>query len=256
MTTQTHPDHPAVPVVIDQLRVYGEALKDWVMSCNFLPDAKPMEVVMATPDRAYSALKSMLEEKYGPRSERLRLTPYPFGSLSRTAVRFAPDRFRGVKTAFYAAKADKDYAWKFLWPRPWDMDFTLDVFANTFQAANPLLSWLMEQISPEGWLTVDFTGIWPGYAKRLIPIVGGQITDNSDLEPEVGDRSVRFSVTLTLRGWLFLPPVEIPLVQKIVLDAHLMPQGTPADVTAGDIDSNPTIYPRAFQRTIDEDGAR
>jgi hypothetical protein len=248
--------HRPVNPTVDQIYLYDQAVRDWLQGVEKLLGNDPLTVVFATPQRAFATIQRMWAAKHGAeRAAKLTTLPYPVITVTRTAQRFAPERFQGFHAQFPRVQVSTDgmRAYNVVFPRPWDLDYQVDVLTRHRQTLNAIQMWLMEELTRETFLTIDFTSVWSGYGTKEIPIRGLDLTDNSDLEPEEADRELRLTLSVTARGWLFLPPVPVPLVLKIVAEAFDATLGT-TSADAATVQANPQTYPLLDRLEIDEQG--
>jgi hypothetical protein len=261
MTTYPLNDHAAlVDLTVNQLYLYDQAVRSWMESINSRTGVGThLNVVIATPDRAFATLERMWKKKYTQeRVEKLKLAPYPIASIARMAHRYDPTRYRGRQTKFRRVTYSEDLhtTYNVLYPRPWDFDYQIELSAKNAQTMSLLTLWLMEQATEEVFLRINFTPLWKEWGVKLVAGDIPDITDNSDLEPDEKQRELRTTVSMTLHGWLFLPPEPVGVVLTIVQDAYMA--ATNADLSGADaatIDSD-ADYQLGDSIEYDEDGIK
>jgi hypothetical protein len=179
-----------------------------------------LNVVFASPERAFATLNKLLETAYGSRSEQLRVAPYPYASISRLGMKVAEDRFRhsgdNFRTSVYSL--DKRVSYQALWPLAIDFNYQIDFWSRTVDSADAFQTWFLSETIVEGSLLADFTPIWESWGQKLLFTKGGETTDNSVLEAEEDQRTTRITASLVVKGWLPLPPVPMKTVLKVLID--------------------------------------
>lgn len=237
----TSPGHSPVNLAVDQWKLYDLAVREWVLRLGPLLNVPTFNVIFATPDRAFATLTHLLNKRYGERAEKIKTPPFPIASISRLSHRFDRSRFlpnsRRIRGQRYTT--DRRVAYDALFPLPWDMPYQIDFWAKTREVMNVFSMWLQGESTPQGALCVDLKNVDAAWGQKIVLFDVEEITDTSQLEPEEENRSLRFTVTLTLHGWLLLPLVPNKTVFSVLADMYQADPGT----TIADIESNPATYP-------------
>jgi len=243
--------HGEVDLTVNQIYLYDQAVRKWVVALvKRTGGLNDLNVIFATPERAFAKLKDVLQKKYGDRAEHLKNMPYPYASISRLGSTFSPVRYQG-RGLFRANSnsADNELAYTVQWPLPWDMNYQIDFWARTVDTAQTFQQWFEADTTPEGNLLVDLTPVWPPFGKKIVFTTNSGITDNTILEPEGEQRAVRLTATLTVKSWILMPPVPIRTVHRILVEAY-----NAINSTAAEIDAAPSTYPSLGTVTVNEDG--
>ena len=237
----TSPGHSPVSLLVDQFKPYDLAVREWLVKLGPLLNTPTFNVVFATPDRAFATLGKLLEKRYGDRADKIKLAPYPLASISRLSHTLDRERmvtrlqpFRGRRYT-----ADKRVMYDALFPLPWDMTYQIDFWAKTREPANLFMAWIQGEATPQGVLTVDMTPIDAAWGSKVVMFDVAEVTDNSVLEAEEENRALRYSVTLTVHGWVLLPLKANKTIFDAIAEQVLADPGT----SAAEIDADPVAYP-------------
>lgn len=214
--------HPDISLTPNIIRIHDQAVRDWVTSFGTYlgGSGQKLNVVFASPERAFATLNKLLEKAYGSRAEQLRTAPYPYVSISRTGMRMSPERFRHTDDRFRTSvySLDKSVAYGAIWPLAVDISYQLDFWSRTVDSADAFQTWFLSETIAEGSLLADFTPVWESWGRKLLFTSGGETTDNSILEADEDQRTVRITAPLIVKGWLPLPPVPVKTVLKVLLE--------------------------------------
>lgn len=178
----------------------------------------------ATPTRAFGMMENLLVRK-GLINNSSKPTdkatesgnllngkiPAPFASI--TFGDPVPDPTRSFPPVFWYHFSDNFLSYeKHYAPRPYDIPYTIDFWFNHVYTKQHIMEWVLSQFGMPGaalnemFLTIT---VGSGWGTKIIPVLLDAFVDNSDLEPGEKDRSLRMSLTVTLKAWLFLPPVDL-----------------------------------------------
>ncbi len=204
------------------LRIYDEAVAKYVerkVTNAVLVDLevpslgyKEVPVHIATPDRPYGfdfpvrASDGSIDTQ---RSQNMLMTPQV--TITRLGLTYDMQRNNTNpvrKGPFW--DADKKFRIRSEYPKPWLIDYQIDVHArsrNDIQAA--IQHWLY-YISPTRVLRIDF--LYPWDKVRLI-MNFSQIVDNSDLETQEDLRFYRYTIPFNVEAYMFQVldgPADVP----------------------------------------------
>jgi hypothetical protein len=115
-----------------------------------------------------------------------------------------------------------------VWPRPYEIPITIDVWTLTETYLDKWVVWLGQQaVSGLFNFVIDFSKLWSGWIKKLIVADHGGLVNNSDIESVEEGRTAekRYTLSMTLRGWLFLNVEEVKTVLKITQDMYAISHG-------------------------------
>lgn len=83
--------------------------------------------------------------------------------------------------------------------RPWDLHYQLDFQTRFREDMNQLLRWYLYHPDQTYSIQVDFKYPW-GF--KSIPLQFDQIVDNSDIETGEKERAIRYTIPMTVEGWM------------------------------------------------------
>ena len=240
-----------VDLGVNQIRLHDHAVRNWVASIeNHTSGDLDLNVIFATPDRAFATLEQLLKKRLGDRATKTKVMPYPYASVARIGYRYAPDRQRPIGrflTGVYTSDKRTTYGVK--WPNPYDFEYQIDFWARNVDTIDLFNQWTLSESAPEGTISLDFSPVWVGWGHKLLYFTLGGSTDNSVLEGDEQARVARLTVSITLKGWILLPPMALRTVHKIVADSF-----NAINVTAAEIDAAPSLYPSLGKVEVDEHG--
>ena len=225
----------------NQYWINDNAIVKWLQHVRF--KGVPVPVVFATPDRAWGDMHNLYDENGLPRQQQRREIDkkeldnsrifLPFCSVNRTAGTIDVERYNRhrLRKLSWRRKLTTDPERKFVlqheWPNPVNFEYDIEFWCATQRQMNVFRTYLIQNFrSREMFLR----GI-PHYQNPIsgtfrrnldLPLVIGEVTENSDLEPGEGRRSLRFSMDATLRGWLFPEVEECRTVLETQVDLALI----------------------------------
>jgi hypothetical protein len=182
---------------------YDKALAAFVSSTLHM-DQKPVPLVFASPERSYAQMRRRFNlEKDQP-------VPLPFVSLSQVGDTVQdPERFLAPSIRLRNMGRDEDKAITYTsgWPLPYNFQYAIELWVRNRNEARIMLAQLALRFTTGKYifLTVDHG---EPFGEKIVRIEQDSISDNTSLETGEADRSLRWTVTITLFGWL-LKPVEI-----------------------------------------------
>jgi hypothetical protein len=223
------------------LRVYDRMVANWIGS---LPvdygrisgrsqSQRGLLWVYSSPTKALASMSQILVEKGWVRPGNVGAAgkdyddwvnvPLPFASIQRQDPEFDPERARIPFVYRKFARNGKRYI-SSRFPLPFDITYNVEYWMRRKFTDAHIREWLMVQHSPIGaspnelFLNAEFGLPW---GTKMIPLQNLSYSDNSDLEPdEESDRRLRFSLTFTLKAWIFPPAMEpgVPMVLRVITD--------------------------------------
>lgn len=247
-----------VPVV-DQLRIYDQRIFEWLGTFTHpsVTNGKQIFRVFATPDRAFAEARNLLRKDanggldptgtgMSPLSP-IRTIPLPFISIHRATGVMDQQRWNRVPvTDLGTAIVDQGNSQfgteRFIadWPIPYNFPYQIDVWTRNRTTRNYIEQWMAQQFDPyEFFLHTDFTTVHPAWGDKIIPINYESFDDLSDYEPgEPADRVIRYSLSVTAKGWLFRPVTVVKTVLTFKFDIY---DGIPpSDTYLESFDIDPT----------------
>jgi hypothetical protein len=251
---------------IDLLKEYDKSLANWASRAPLMEDGKPIPVIWASPDRAFSTMQQVLNEgrftEY--QSESQTNIPLPFISIERSQFRFDPARYHGANALFrkLARSLDGKTYYQSRFPIPYDIDYTVNFWCkNNITSKNQLTQYcnlsFWEGNGFEMLLEVDFSELFESYGIKLIPFESEVIMDNSDLEVlGDGERVLRFTQSLTAKSWFQGTPTQVGAVLEVITDSYLtLGNQDISTVTAEQVYSdNEEKFIKIASYSYDEDG--
>jgi hypothetical protein len=85
-------------------------------------------------------------------------------------------------------------------PRPWNIPYTIDIYARLRNDAQKILNYFLYAINPLLVLSIDFCYPWD---KKTVSMLFSRIIDNTDYEPGEAARFYHYSVPFMLEAWMF-----------------------------------------------------
>lgn len=217
---------------VDLLKEYDKSLATWASRAPLMEDGKPIPVIWASPDRAFSTMQSVLDEGRftAYQSEAQTNIPLPFISIERSQFRFDPSRFHGANALFrkLARSVDGKTYYQSRFPIPYDIDYSINFWCkNNITSKNQLIQYcnlaFWQGNGFEILLEVDFSNLSELYGKKIIPFESEVIMDNSDLEVQgENERILRFTQSMTAKAWFQGAPTEVGAVLEVITDSYLV----------------------------------
>jgi len=175
--------------------------------------------VFATPDRAFAQIKKQIARKTDKKEEDIKKIPLPIASLSR--ITQSLDLTRYVKYKFNRLYHDPENE-KYIGmdrPSPWDLTYQVDIWARTIADLDMLTSQIIQWMrADEFYLPVDH--LFPMGTKIVLTQFQGMV-ENSKVNHGTEDkRTLRRTFTYVVHGWISHPPIDAPIVKKIVVDFY------------------------------------
>lgn len=186
----------------------------------FIQNDKPIPIVFATPDRAYALIRKRFDL---PKDQPI---PLPFISLSQVGdIQSDPQRFlsKYIKLRNLGRDEDNSLLYTAQRPAPWNFTYTAELWMRTraeAMAQRRNIASRFDEAIGTTYITVDHG---EPIGNKLIRLELTSCTDNSDLETADKNRSLRWSFTFTLYGWLTYPVEKTHRVETINIDIKKMP---------------------------------
>lgn len=202
------------------VEAYDQMLVSWLTSAPIQTGNRPLVVVVATPDRAFSqAWQLLTETTEEPPPGALRRLPLPICSLSLSAINYDPNRFRGPHAEMIVGHTSTN-AYCTTFPMPYSYSYQIDFWCKYRTTANQFAAWLTGQFfSHETVLYADLSKASKFYGKVLIPIQNGNGTLQADTEfDENTFRTIHYTHSITLLGWAFYDIQEAPAITTISVE--------------------------------------
>lgn len=243
MTIQTQ---QRVQSIVTQFRNYDQCVKDWLGGFPSKEDGSPTPVVVATPDRAFSAMQTLLQIKGIQVPDGIKSIPLPFISLTSGSIEFDPSRFHGNASMVLGTTSDKDVTYSHKFPMPYNISYRAEFWTKNQESMNAFRYWIAVDYSPghENFLTVDLSDVWPAWKRKLVPITNDGLRFVGEHEPAEKHRVLRMVAEFKMKAWI-VPPITITKnIHKIIVDTYLT-HSTADDiryVTGPEVDANPGIY--------------
>lgn len=192
---------------------YDHALADWCRLL-FVTDSRPIPIVFATPDRAFAQMKNKFKLPEG------QPIPLPFLSIQQIGDS-EPDPKRRLTPAFRMKVSDTytddgvlKGALTMQFPLAYNLLYSLEWWVRTRKEGRRFA-----RQYAEGFEHVDYTYLTvdhgEGIGVKWVRMVNQGITDNSVLESGGDQRTLRWSATVQIEGWLPRRITEVPVVKRI-----------------------------------------
>jgi hypothetical protein len=250
---QKTPQQPPGPYTstTTQLSMYERSIRDWLRGSPRLKDGKPIPVVMASPERAFSQMMEELD--FPPDKLDVKNVPLPFMSIYRRQITRDENRFRGTSTVLRnrALSRDLKSSYNVVHPRPIDIEYQVEIWARSREVQNAYVIWMISQFeSHEAWITVDFNQVWEHWGRKIVPLWYVQLLDNSKIESGESLRTIRSTLICTLKGWFLPDPYVVPTVLTVEQDLNIAEAGRSVNATEAEIEADPEGYPLVSKHQI------
>ena len=208
---------PRTVSTVDQLKIYDQMIFDWLGTFSHpnVRKGKKVTRVFATPDRAFAEVRNILNRN---RRDPIRTIPYPWMSIYRPEWTLDRSRWNRNRVNF-GNDINNDFNSRADWPLPYDIPYQIEVWARNRTTRNLIEQWMAQQFDNfEFFLTADFTTVDPLIGEKVIPIEYDGFLDTGEWDPgEPNDRSIRYTLNIKLRAWLWRPIIAVDTVKGVFL---------------------------------------
>lgn len=229
--------------IVTQFRNYDQCVYNWLSKFPSQADGTPTPIVVATPDRAFSAMAVLLKKRGVPVSDDIKSIPLPFISITTGNLEFDPSRFHGPAARIpLGMSPDKRTAYSVKYPMPYNISYRVEFWAKNMETLNAFKYWAAVDFTPghENFLTVDLSDVWPAWKNKIVPITNNGSRFVGDLEPAEGHRVLRQVAEFELKGWIIAPVNTAKTVHQIIVDTYLAKTNADLARAVGDqIDEDP-----------------
>jgi len=143
-------------------------------------------------------------------------------------------------------------------PVPWDFNFNLYILVDLAEDGTQLVEQIVPFFSPEYTMTVNT--IPELDIKHSIPIVlsSATVEDNFDTPDFQTKRTIMWTLSFVLHGYLYGPIKEIGVIKKAIVDSHLTGGSSADTITDEDVSNTPrhmrlTVTPDPLTAGPDDD---
>lgn len=175
--------------------------------------------VFASPDRAFAQVKRQIARKTGRTEEDIKKVPLPMASISRISQNL--DLTRYVRYRFnrlYNSPTEEKYIGMDR-PSPWDLIYQIDIWTHTIADLDMLTAQIVQWMRADEFY-LDVEHLFPMGPKIVLTQFRGMV-ENSKIDTGTEDkRTLRRSFTYVVHGWVSHPPIDAPIVKKIVVDFY------------------------------------
>jgi hypothetical protein len=244
--TSSSDSRQRIQSVVSQFRNYDKAVHDWLASAPVMDDGRPVPVVVATPDRAFSAMNLLLRNKGDVTGDvQPKNIPLPFISLSPGSLTFDGSRYHGPVDITLGSTSDRKSNYYTSHPLPWNIAYRAEFWSKNMEPMNVLKLWWTSGYRQgyESFIPVDLSNVWPTWNRKLIPVSNDGLRFSGDAEPEEGHRVIRYTADFELKAWITPPVLEGKTVLKIITNIYLAKTNADLKSATGPIvDDNPAIF--------------
>ncbi len=183
---------------------------------------KPLLCVFATPERAFAQVARQIARRRNlPKEEEdviLKNIPLPIASISRGIGKFDHERYVRcyLQKCAYDLKLNKLVGTQR--PLPYTFPFQVDLWSRELQTLDDLtvqaMIWLRAN---EFWMTVKHP---EPIGDVNVLCLFDNIVDNSVLESETEQRTLRRTLNYNVFGWLVYDPEYYGFVEKITIEHY------------------------------------
>lgn len=230
-----------VEVKRNQFYIYDQAIFRWLRQVQFR--GVPVPVVWSSPWRAWGKMQELYldnglsrgqqKREVNPRELEKARVFLPFCSVQRTSVdqdntRYQRHRMRRMR---WSRKLTTDPGRRFVlqaeFPQAVNIKYNVEFWCSTVDQSNVFRTALARAFRANEL----FLGPLPHYhgggdevfvSNQIVPLILDEFVDNSDLEPGAGRRVQRFSLGLTLRGWIMQDVEECRTVLAVTVETLLI----------------------------------
>ena len=196
-----------------------------------VPTAKPVPLIFATPDRAWATMRKKFEKDI-ERDREFRI-PLPFISLQQIGdTAYDPRRYLYKKILYRRVALDTDdyrTCLSHAKPLPFTFQYAAELWVKTRYEAR-VNGAQFSQLFDEGGMA--YRKVDHGYpiGPKWIPFfLDSGISDNSNLDAGDQERSLRFSMTIRVEGWLAPPLITQHLVHEMNVVVDMPEDGVCGD---------------------------
>lgn len=182
-------------------------------------------IVYSSPDRAFAQVFyfiNIIRKDLGlepmPTETQRRQIALPLISFYMSGFSAERAWFRYMYTTF--GVVDDKHNFVNLYPVPYEIDYTLSIWARNYTTLYRLLERIVLQFRHNVmYFVVDFTPIHVSLGRQLVSLELTSVSDRSELEPGTpADRVLRTDVTLKVYAYLFLHGFIAKRAQRAVVD--------------------------------------
>lgn len=190
-----------------------------IVGSNGVPTGQPIPLVFATPDRAWSTMRQKFAKNV--ETDREFRVPLPFLSLQQIGdAQYDPRRYLYHKIRYRRVAMDTDDFKTCLshsHPLPFTFQYSAELWVKTRYEARVACAQFAQLWHEGGMLYRKVDHGYPMGVKYVPWFLDSGPTDNTNLEAADQERSLRWTFTVRVEGWL--PPVVIE--QKLVHDLNV-----------------------------------
>jgi hypothetical protein len=213
------------------LEIYHIALLEWFRD-RLTWRGKPVPIVFATPDRAFSEMRALLSMSSGDEGTaelRDQNIPLPFVSLGEAGLEEydgSRDNAGQIRGMYVNQELTKGV--NVDWPTPENLPYNLEFWCESKNQLRHFMRQIRRLFKLEvTYLDIDFTSehwefegdpVPPEVrmlGKRQVALNKSAWTDASNLDPGEKKREIRASLALVLNAWMARGFTEVSLVREI-----------------------------------------
>lgn len=205
------------------IRYYDLALKEWLQQTTVMNGMK-IPVVKATPRKAFAEYDRLFKAQNQDLGETtmndIRKAPLPLISYNRSKLSFRSwgrSVFPNRNLAFSNGRHDSGsetrratvYSRR---PTPVDIPYSIDIW-TTYEAQH---AWIAQQLLSSFWNKIAFwvtEDPYSGERTFQVPIKFDGLSDQSEKTPDDEDANRRWTLDVTIEGWMFHDLLFAPTVQ-------------------------------------------
>lgn len=196
----------AVARMMNSLRVVG---------ADGIPTNKPIPLIFATPERSWAEMRKKFQKQIDANRD-FRI-PLPFLSVQQIGdTTFDPKRYLYNKILYRRVALSDDFK-KCLSqpaPQPYNFQYSIELWTKSrYEARVAVMQFA--NLFEQGGMTYRLVDHGYPFGVKYIPFFLEGITDNTNLEPADQERTLRWTFTLRIEGWLPPIPQEFFVVQEI-----------------------------------------
>lgn len=196
-----------------------------LVDADGVPTDRPIPLIFATPERAWARMRKKFAKDIS--ADREFKIPLPFLSVQQIGdTTFDPRRYLYKKVLYRRVALNTDGYTNCLshaHPLPYTFQYSIELWTKTrYEARVNCAQWA--GLWDEGGMC--YRKVDHGYPMgvKYVPMFLEGISDNTNLEPVDQQRSLRWTFTVRVEGWLPPPAIQQKLVHSIDISVEAPPE--------------------------------
>jgi len=198
------------------LRVYDQSISNWLNEWAII-NGELVPHVMASPQRAFSTMREVLNAKRPEPEGGIDLIPLPFISFSRGSLQsdlriWSRSKMRDMGFT----DESKKYACQFTHPQSFKIPYTIEIWSKYKQTDAMLMDLVLRQFRSN--YAYGMARHFDPWGEKVVPIHYDGLDDNSELEGGTDTEvTTRHTLNVTIDALLLFGTEEVPAVHTITV---------------------------------------